>query len=175
MFCCCPMTFQMCVDVNHSGCCHQMDASGVVHDNDGDDDDGDDDGDDDDDTSAGYTRLSPPRRRRRRRLHATPPPRVHAPPHALPHAPPHAPPPAGGVSAASQYSERYEAESADELALVHAAHVYGCRLVSRSPHQVTVWLPGGCSANRFIHMPVSYLQKINNFALTIIYAVILCW
>ena len=47
------------------------------------------------------------------------------------------------VSGTTQMFEAvYEAESPDELALVRAAAKYGCRLLHRSSHKVTVWLPG---------------------------------
>jgi hypothetical protein len=36
----------------------------------------------------------------------------------------------------------YEAESPDELALVKASCAYGCKLLKRKPHYVTVWMPG---------------------------------
>lgn len=36
----------------------------------------------------------------------------------------------------------YEAESPDEAALVKAAHLYGYKLLSRSPEKVTLYIPG---------------------------------
>ena len=39
-------------------------------------------------------------------------------------------------------SSNFEAESPDELALVSAAHAYGCDLVARSPYNVKVHMPG---------------------------------
>ena len=53
---------------------------------------------------------------------------------------------------------RYEGESPDEVALVHAAAAHGCKLTARNSEYVTVALPGGlplslnaiqCSASIF--------------------------
>ena len=64
------------------------------------------------------------------------------------------------ISAHEHYfpTYRYEGESPDEVALVHAAAAHGCKLTARNSEYVTVALPGGlplsldaihCSASIF--------------------------
>ena len=40
------------------------------------------------------------------------------------------------------FDNRYEGESPDEVALVHAAAAHGCKLTARNSEYVTVALPG---------------------------------
>lgn len=46
-------------------------------------------------------------------------------------------------SSSRQQDIRYEAQSPDEAALVHAAKAYGFTLMERTPDRVTIRLPGG--------------------------------
>ena len=58
---------------------------------------------------------------------------------------------------------RYEGESPDEVALVHAAAAHGCKLTARNSEYVTVALPGRFTGFSSIYVTLGK-KKVADFS-----------